>query len=106
MVAFLAISFGVLIGAFAGYYRSWIDSALMRFTDLVLIIFAIALLVVLAANVSEMAGNWFFIGLVLALLQWTYIARMVRGQFLSLHEKEFIEAARALSASDARIMFR
>jgi len=106
MVAFLATSFGALIGALAGYYRSWTDSALMRFTDLVLTIPAIALLAVLAANVSETAGNWFFIGLVLALLQWTYIARVVRGQFLSLREKEFVEAARALGASDARIMFR
>jgi peptide/nickel transport system permease protein len=106
MVAFLATSFGALIGALAGYYRSWTDSALMRFTDLVLTIPAIALLAVLAANVSETAGNWFFIGLVLALLQWTYIARVVRGQFLSLREKEFVEAARALGASDKRIMFR
>jgi len=106
MVAFLATSFGAFIGALAGYYRSWTDSALMRFTDLVLTIPAIALLAVLAANVSETAGNWFFIGLVLALLQWTYIARVVRGQFLSLREKEFVEAARALGASDKRIMFR
>ena len=106
MVALLATTFGTLIGALAGYYRSWVDSALMRFTDLVLTIPAIALLAVLAANVSETAGNWFFIGLVLALLQWTYIARVVRGQFLSLREKEFVEAARALGASDARIMFR
>jgi ABC-type dipeptide/oligopeptide/nickel transport system permease subunit len=106
MVALLATTFGTLIGALAGYYRRWTDSALMRFTDLVLTIPPIALLAVLAANVSEKAGNWFFIGLVLAALQWTYIARVVRGQFLSLREKEFVEAARALGASDARIMFR
>jgi ABC-type dipeptide/oligopeptide/nickel transport system permease subunit len=106
MVALLATTFGTLIGALAGYYRGWTDSALMRFTDLVLTIPAIALLAVLAANVSEKAGNWFFIGLVLAALQWTYIARVVRGQFLSLREKEFVEAARALGASDRRIIFR
>jgi ABC-type dipeptide/oligopeptide/nickel transport system permease subunit len=106
MVALLATTFGTLIGALAGYYRSWTDSTLMRFTDLVLTIPPIALLAVLAANVAEKAGNWFFIGLVLAALQWTYIARVVRGQFLSLREKEFVEAARALGASDTRIMFR
>jgi ABC-type dipeptide/oligopeptide/nickel transport system permease subunit len=106
LVALLATTFGTLIGALAGYYRGWTDSALMRFTDLVLTIPAIALLAVLAANVAEKAGNWFFIGLVLAALQWTYIARVVRGQFLSLREKEFVEAARALGASDTRIMFR
>ena len=106
LVAFLATTIGAVIGALAGYYRGWIDSALMRFTDLVLTIPSIAILAVLAATVTQQAGNWFFIGLVLALLQWTYIARVVRGTFLSLREKEFVEAARALGASDARIMFR
>jgi ABC-type dipeptide/oligopeptide/nickel transport system permease subunit len=106
MVALLATTFGAVVGALAGYYRMWVDSALMRFTDLVLTIPAIALLAVLAANIPGQAGNWFFVGLVLAALQWTYIARVVRGQFLSLREKEFVEAARALGASDARIMFR
>jgi len=106
MVAFLATTIGAVIGALAGYYRGWVDSALMRFTDLILTIPAIAILAVLASVVASEAGNWFFIGLVLALLQWTYIARVVRGTFLSLREKEFVEAARALGASDARIMFR
>ena len=106
MVAVLATTLGAVIGALAGYYRGWVDSALMRFTDLVLTIPSIAILAVLAATVSNQAGNWFFIGLVLALLQWTYIARVVRGTFLSLREKEFVEAARALGASDTRIMFK
>src|SRR5918997_3452695 len=106
MVAFLATTIGAIIGAIAGYYRGWVDAALMRFTDLVLTIPSIAILAVLAATVTEQAGNWFFIGLVLALLLWVYIARVVRGTFLSLREKEFVEAARALGASDARIMFR
>jgi ABC-type dipeptide/oligopeptide/nickel transport system permease subunit len=106
MVAILATTIGALIGALAGYYRGWVDSALMRFTDLVLTIPSIAILAVLASTVASQAGNWFFIGLVLALLQWTYIARVVRGTFLSLREKEFVEAARALGASDTRIMFK
>jgi peptide/nickel transport system permease protein len=106
MVAILATTIGAVIGALAGYYRGWVDSALMRFTDLVLTIPSIAILAVLASTVASQAGNWFFIGLVLALLQWTYIARVVRGTFLSLREKEFVEAARALGASDTRIMFK
>ena len=106
MVAVLATTIGAVIGALAGYYRGWVDSALMRFTDLILTIPAIAILAVLASLVASQAGNWFFIGLILALLQWTYIARVVRGTFLSLREKEFVEAARALGASDTRIMFR
>jgi ABC-type dipeptide/oligopeptide/nickel transport system permease subunit len=106
MVAILATTLGAVIGAIAGYYRGWVDSGLMRFTDLVLTIPSFAILAVLAATVADKAGNWFFVGLVLALLQWTYIARVVRGTFLSLREKEFVEAARALGASDTRIMFR
>jgi ABC-type dipeptide/oligopeptide/nickel transport system permease subunit len=106
MVAFLSTTVGAVIGALAGYYRGWVDSALMRFTDLVLTIPSIAILAVLASTVTSQAGNWFFIGLVLSVLLWTYIARVVRGTFLSLREKEFVEAARALGASDTRIMFR
>jgi ABC-type dipeptide/oligopeptide/nickel transport system permease subunit len=106
MVAFLSTTFGAVLGAVAGYYRGWIDSALMRFTDLILTIPSIAILAVLAATLADQAGNWFFVGLVLSLLLWTYIARVVRGTFLSLREKEFVEAARALGASDTRIMFR
>jgi len=106
MVAFLSTTVGAVIGALAGYYRGWVASALMRFTDLVLTIPSIAILAVLASTVTAQAGNWFFIGLVLSVLLWTYIARVVRGTFLSLREKEFVEAARALGASDARIMFR
>jgi ABC-type dipeptide/oligopeptide/nickel transport system permease subunit len=106
MVAVLSTLIGAIIGALAGYYRGWVDAALMRFTDLILTIPAIAILAVLAATLADKAGNWFFVGLVLSLLAWTYIARVVRGTFLSLREKEFVEAARALGASDARIMFR
>jgi len=106
LVAFLSTTVGAVIGALAGYYRGWVDSALMRFTDLILTIPSIAILAVLAATLADKAGNWFFVGVVLALLLWTYIARVVRGTFLSLREKEFVEAARALGASDARIMFR
>ena len=106
MVALLSTTLGATIGALAGYYRGAVDSTLMRFTDLVLTIPSIAILAVLAATLADQAGNWFFVGLVLSLLLWTYIARVVRGTFLSLREKEFVEAARALGASDARIMFR
>jgi peptide/nickel transport system permease protein len=106
MVAFLSTTVGAVIGAIAGYYRGWVDAALMRFTDLILTIPSIAILAVLAATLADQAGNWFFVGLVLSLLLWVYIARVVRGTFLSLREKEFVEAARALGASDTRIMFR
>jgi ABC-type dipeptide/oligopeptide/nickel transport system permease subunit len=106
LVALLSTAVGAVLGAIAGYYRGVVDSILMRFTDLVLTVPAIAILAVLAATLADKAGNWFFIAIVLAAVSWTYIARVVRGTFLSLREKEFVEAARALGASDRRIIFR
>ena len=106
LVALLSSAFGTLIGAVAGYYGGKVDTLLMRFTDVVLSIPYIAFIVVLSNVVREGSGNWFFIALVLAAVVWTYVARTVRAVFLSLREKEFVEAARALGASDPRIMFR
>ena len=106
LVAFVSTGFGTVVGALAGYYGGKVDTALMRLTDLVLSIPAIAFLAVLAARVRHGSGNWLFIALALSALAWTYIARTVRATFLSLREKEFVEAARALGAKDRRIIFR
>jgi peptide/nickel transport system permease protein len=106
LVAFVSTGFGTVVGAMAGYYGGKVDTALMRLTDLVLSIPAIAFLAVLAARVRHGSGNWLFIALALSALAWTYIARTVRATFLSLREKEFVEAARALGAKDRRIIFR
>ena len=105
MVAVLATLIGTLIGAVAGYYGGWADSLLMRFTDLVLVVPLLAILLVLANKFSKQANGWFFIALVLAVLLWTYLARLVRGTFLSLREREFIEAEWAIGATDRRIIF-
>jgi len=104
LVTLLSTTFGATLGAVAGYYRGVMDSALMRFTDLVLTVPLFAVLAVLAHIAT--GGSWLVIPFVLAALQWTTIARVVRGSFLSLREKEFVEAARALGASDRRIIFR
>jgi ABC-type dipeptide/oligopeptide/nickel transport system permease subunit len=106
LVAFLSTGSGTLVGALAGYYRGVTDSVLMRFTDLVLTIPAIAILIVIASALNRGGGSWWVVALVLAALLWTSIARVVRGVFLSLREKEYVEAARALGASDRRIIFR
>jgi peptide/nickel transport system permease protein len=106
LVALLSTTFGAVFGALAGYYRGLTDALLMRFTDLVLTVPLIAILAVLAAAVADRAGNWLFIAFVISALSWMSIARVVRGTFLSLREKEFVEAARALGASDRRIIFR
>jgi ABC-type dipeptide/oligopeptide/nickel transport system permease subunit len=106
VVAVIATVIGTVIGAVAGYYGGWADALLMRFTDLVLVVPLLAVLLVLAAGVSGLAGNWLVIALVLAALLWTYLARLVRGTFLSLREREFIEAEWAIGATDRRIILR
>ena len=101
-VALSASVLGGLIGALAGYYGGWADNLLMRVTDLFL---AIPFLVILIVASRAMGGSVFDIVVVLSLFYWMGEARIVRGVFLSLKEKEFVEAARACGASDAAIIF-
>jgi peptide/nickel transport system permease protein len=110
----IAVLIGVTIGLIAGFYRGWIDTVLSRLTDVVLAFPILLLGLGLAAACS--GANGCFGGLiqpglpvvimVIAIINWTYIARIVRGQVLSLREKEFVEAARSLGAGDRRIITR
>jgi ABC-type dipeptide/oligopeptide/nickel transport system permease subunit len=104
LVAGLSTFIGTLIGALAGYYGGWVDNLLMRFTDLILTLPGLPILLTAAAFLGS--GDLFRIGIILALLFWTALARIVRGSFLSLREKEYVEAAKAAGAGDVRIMFR
>jgi ABC-type dipeptide/oligopeptide/nickel transport system permease subunit len=104
VVALLATAIGVTVGGLAGYYRGWVDSVLMRFTDLVIILPALAVLLLAATFYG--GGRPLRIAVILAALAWVSLARIVRGVFLSLREKEYVEAARAAGAGDIRIMFR
>ncbi len=108
---------GVLIGAIAGYYGGWIDSVLMRFTEAMFNIPQLFLLLVMAkffANkipTVELFGRTFsgsviVIVLILGLTSWMYLARIVRAEFLSLKEREFVLAARATGTSNLAIIFR
>lgn len=103
VVAALSGLIGSMWGAIAGYYRGWLDAAMMRFSDLILTFPLIAIAAVLG-NVAS--GTWYWIAIIIAALQWAYTSRVVRGVVLSLREKEFVEAARALGASDRRIIAR
>jgi peptide/nickel transport system permease protein len=94
---------GTLIGAAAGFYGGRLDNIVMRVTDLVL---SIPLLVILIIASRVTKGGILDIVVVLSLFLWTPLARIVRGLFLSLREKEFIEAARMVGASNRRIIFR
>jgi len=106
LVAVIAMLIGTTIGAIAGYYRGFADNLLMRFVDLVLAVPILAVLIVLGHLVSKQAGNWFWVAVIIGVLAWTSVARLVRADFLSLREREFVEAARALGASNRRIILR
>jgi peptide/nickel transport system permease protein len=114
-VAILSVAIGVTVGAIAGYRGGWVDSLLMRFTDLVLVLPALAVLLILAKNPEPSFFGLFDLPpategsgmiIVIAILGWMAMARIVRGEFLSLREKEFVEAARAAGASGPRIVLR
>ena len=103
VVALISTAVGTALGAVAGYAGGWVDEAIMRVTDLFLIVPGIA---VLALALRGLGSSPTTIVLVLAALGWTYIARVVRAQVLSLREKEFVDAARVIGASTARILLR
>jgi ABC-type dipeptide/oligopeptide/nickel transport system permease subunit len=104
VVAVVASIFGLIFGAIAGYYRGWVDNLMMRVTDLVLTLPVLVTLLTVAALLG--GGSQWTITFILVGFFWTPIARVVRGVFLSLREKEYVEAARAVGAGDLRIMFR
>ncbi len=104
IVAALSTLIGVVVGAFAGYHGGIVDNVLMRFTDLILTLPGLAVLLTAAAFLGT--GDIYRVAVILALLFWTALARIVRGSFLSLREKEYVEAAKAAGSGDMRIMFR
>ena len=110
----MAITVGVLIGSVAGMARGWVDSLLMWLTDLFLSLPQLPLLLLLIFLFREPlkaafgleAGVFILIVVVIGGFRWMPVARLVRAQFFSLREKEFVEAARALGASTARQVLR
>jgi peptide/nickel transport system permease protein len=100
-VALLATLVGTALGAVAGYVGGWVGELIMRVTDLFLIVPAIALLAVILQGLGPSPTTIVF---ALTALGWTYIARVVRAQVLSLREKDFIDAARGIGASGLRIV--
>ncbi|MGH8950386.1 MAG: ABC transporter permease [Acidimicrobiia bacterium] len=104
IVAGVSTVLGIIVGGIAGYYGGKVDNILMRVTDLFLTLPFLAILLVLSSFLG--AGNPIRVAFILAFLLWTSLARIVRGEFLSLREKEFVEAAKVLGASDNRIIFR
>ncbi len=105
-VAAIATLIGVTVGAIAGFYRGWVDSLLMRFVDLVLVLPVLAVLILLSNKLAKQSSNWLGLAVIIGILSWTYVARLVRADFLSLRERDFVEASRALGATNRRIIVR
>jgi peptide/nickel transport system permease protein len=104
---------GVVMGMLAGFYRGWIDTLISRLVDVVLSIPILLLGLGIGAACSVkgcikgiVAPGLTVVIFLIVIVQWPYVARIVRGLVLSLREREFVEASRALGASDFRIMFR
>ena len=104
IVGVVATAIGILVGALSGYFRGRADAWLMRFTDLMITIPIIVIGAILG-NFS-FGGGPLILGFFLGLVSWTGLARLVRGDFLSLREREFVDAAKVAGASHTRIIFK
>ncbi|AMV72471.1 ABC transporter permease [Desulfuromonas carbonis] len=107
LVGFVAVGIatliGIVIGAVAGFYGRWTDAVVMRFVDIMLCFPTFFLILAVIAFLEPSIWN---IMVIIGLTGWMGVARLVRAEFLSLRERDFVVAARAMGASDARIIFR
>ena len=106
---FLSIAVGVVVGALSGYFGGWADSILMRITDAFLTFPTIFVLIILGAFLREQQVPWLknsviIVVLIIAAMSWMWPARLVRGLFLVLREREFVTASRALGGNHLRII--
>lgn len=106
-VGFIAISIatiiGIILGSLAGYYGGWVDSIIMRAVDIMLSVPTIFLILAVIAVLEPSIIN---IMIVIGLTSWMEPARLIRAEFISIKEREFVISARAIGASDSRIMLR
>ena len=109
----LAVVIGVVMGIIAGYFGGWTDSVIARLMDIFLafplLVFAIALVGVMPSSAFGLSGNglriWLLI-FIIGFFAWPYMGRIIRGQTLSLREREFVDAARSMGARGPYILFR
>ncbi|HEU5328269.1 MAG: ABC transporter permease [Thermomicrobiales bacterium] len=112
----LALTVGLLVGSFAGYYGGWVDSVLMRIVDVFISLPGLFVLILISSmiNNNKIVSNsafyrnhgWLVLPFVIAVLSWTTISRLIRGEFLSIKGRDYVDAARVLGAKDTRIIFR
>ena len=107
LVGFVAVGIatfiGILLGAMAGYYGRWVDAVIMRFVDIMLCFPTFFLILAVIAFLEPSIWN---IMIIIGLTSWMGVARLVRAEFLSLRERDFVLAAQAIGARDLRIIFR
>ena len=99
----ISILIGILVGAVAGYYGGWVDSLLMRFVDIMLCFPSFFLILTVVALLGP---SLFKVMVVIGITSWMGTSRFVRAEFLSLRERDFVQAAKALGVRDPRIIFR
>ncbi|MFF0297158.1 ABC transporter permease [Kitasatospora sp. NPDC004614] len=111
--AVLSVCIGVVMGVMAGYFGGWVDAFISRIMDILLafpqLLFSIALVSVMPTTAFGLSDKWLRVGIlavVIGFFGWPYIGRIVRGQAMSLREREFVDAARSLGAGRAHILFR
>ena len=107
LVGFVAVGIssliGIALGALAGYYGGWTDTLVMRFVDIMLCFPTFFLILAVIAFLNPSIWN---IMIVIGLTSWMGVARLIRAEFLSLRERDFVQAAKAIGASDLRLIFR
>lgn len=104
VIGLLGGTIGIIVGAISGYFRGWIDSVLMRFTDFIITIPTIIIGSVVGFHFGNLGVG--FLAFYLGIFAWTGLSRLVRGEFLKLRELEFVDAARVAGASNRRIIFK
>ncbi|HEY8602117.1 MAG TPA: ABC transporter permease [Thermomicrobiales bacterium] len=112
----IALTVGLLIGALAGYYGGWVDTILMRLVDVFISIPGLFVLILVSTTINNnklitgtsfyRTSGWLVLPFVIAILSWTGISRLIRGEFLSLKSRDYVEAARVLGSTDGRIIVR
>lgn len=106
----VAVVLGSILGALAGFYRKFVDTIIMRIAEIFMAIPSLPLLIIMGAILSDLKVHpdyrIYFLMLIMGILGWTGLARMVRGQILSLREQEFMQATEALGLRDRRKIFR
>jgi len=104
IIGAIAATLGTVIGSIAGYFRGWVDAILMRLVDFIITVPVIIIGSVIGFHFGNKGAA--FLALLLGLFSWTGLSRLVRGEFLTLREREFVDASRVAGASNRRIIFK